>query len=400
MSDVRQVLVDPDFLSLSPVEQRSFLVSLDPDFSALSEQDFSRLVGPQRKPTTKAIRDLEQRLDPSAASRITNNLLPSAFDFLGMIPSGLRGPEPVPTGGTRKSTSIWTGKPLEFPEYAPPSLPDPFEMISGAIETLSDLPEAFVSDPVGMTATAVSPFSQAGRGALRGAAAGARANPPKFGHATGGGLLGTLLGHAAGHDPFVSAGLGGAAATIPTVAGALKGGVRGFVDAIRPGSVPPPLPPMPPPLPAMPPPLPKNPRAPLWKAAGTTGGDVVPALERPASVAPAQPPVPTAAIPPVSPVQSPTHLTDVAMGSRSNVNPIKHTATHTDLIKQSHAVAQDLELPGSPAGKNGHPSLSKAAKDVYGVKSYSELSYEQALALHEYMLKHKKLPTGPRDLLP
>jgi len=78
----------------------------------------------------------------------------------------------------------------------------------------------------------------------------------------------------------------------------------------------------------------------------------------------------------------------------------KHPALHTDLNRQAHALAQDLELPGSPAGKNGHALLSKAAKDVYGVPSYANLSYEQKLAIHEYMLKTKRVPTSPRDLLP
>ena len=106
--------------------------------------------------------------------------------------------------------------------------------------------------------------------------------------------------------------------------------------------------------------------------------------------------------PATSPVQatSPIQPINASEGSMPTVQSVKHPAAHTDLIRQAHALAQELDLPGSPAGTNGHPILSKAARDVYGVNSYSKLSYEQKLALHEYMLTNHTAPTGPQDLLP
>lgn len=92
----------------------------------------------------------------------------------------------------------------------------------------------------------------------------------------------------------------------------------------------------------------------------------------------------SAALPDVSPAQgSPVS---------PNVARFKHGAEHTDLIRQNHATAAEFGMK--------HADLSKAAKSVYGVESYSHLSYPQLQALHEYLLKNKTLPVSPRDLLP
>jgi hypothetical protein len=62
-----------------------------------------------------------------------------------------------------------------------------------------------------------------------------------------------------------------------------------------------------------------------------------------------------------------------------------------------HARAQEFELPGSPAGKNAHAQLSQAAKDAFGVKSFSDLDVKQMRELYDFLEKHNRLP-GPREL--
>lgn len=100
---------------------------------------------------------------------------------------------------------------------------------------------------------------------------------------------------------------------------------------------------------------------------------------------------PAGPIPPVTatPAQSMAPLGSSVVPA--NAQTFKHPAVHTDLIRQMHAVRGELGFDAK--------ALSKAATDVYG-KSLSQLSYDQALALHEYMLKNKGLPTKPGDLLP
>lgn len=57
-----------------------------------------------------------------------------------------------------------------------------------------------------------------------------------------------------------------------------------------------------------------------------------------------------------------------------------------------HARAQELNLPGSPAGKNGHQMLSLAARSHYGVKSFSELNETQMKAMYDFLDSKRRLP--------
>jgi len=57
-----------------------------------------------------------------------------------------------------------------------------------------------------------------------------------------------------------------------------------------------------------------------------------------------------------------------------------------------HARAQELNLPGSPAGKNGHQMLSLAARSHYGVKSLSELNEAQMRAMYDFLDSKRRLP--------
>lgn len=64
-----------------------------------------------------------------------------------------------------------------------------------------------------------------------------------------------------------------------------------------------------------------------------------------------------------------------------------------EMTRMLHAQAQDMELPGSPSGKNGHPQLSQAAREVFGVNSIRELSVDQMRAMWNHMDKTGRLPT-------
>lgn len=75
-----------------------------------------------------------------------------------------------------------------------------------------------------------------------------------------------------------------------------------------------------------------------------------------------------------------------------NAATFKHSAPHTDLIRQIHAVTKEMPLEGSPAGANAHPLLSDAAKKIFGVKSLSELTYDQLQKMNEFILKNKRIP--------
>ncbi len=63
-----------------------------------------------------------------------------------------------------------------------------------------------------------------------------------------------------------------------------------------------------------------------------------------------------------------------------------------ELNRMLHARAQELNLPGSPAGKNGHQMLSLAARSHYGVKSFSELSVPQMKNLYDFLDAKRRLP--------
>ncbi len=63
-----------------------------------------------------------------------------------------------------------------------------------------------------------------------------------------------------------------------------------------------------------------------------------------------------------------------------------------ELNRMIHARAQELALPGSPAGKNGHQMLSLAAKSHFGTKSFSELSLENMRKLYDFMDSRRRLP--------
>jgi hypothetical protein len=125
--------------------------------------------------------------------------------------------------------------------------------------------------------------------------------------------------------------------------------------------------------------LPPEPRVPIWQGK-TTGGPISQAPTAQSAPAPiAQPQL-------LDLSQTPT--------MQNRMTPIQ------EANRAAHGVAQELELPGSPAGKSGHAQLSMTAKKVFGVPSWSMLSADQMSAIHNYLLTNKKLPTGPSDLLP
>jgi hypothetical protein len=71
--------------------------------------------------------------------------------------------------------------------------------------------------------------------------------------------------------------------------------------------------------------------------------------------------------------------------------PLK-PADKFELNRMIHARAQELALPGSPAGKSGHSQLSMAAKSVFGVGSFSQLNAGQIKQLYDFLDSRRRLP--------
>lgn len=63
-----------------------------------------------------------------------------------------------------------------------------------------------------------------------------------------------------------------------------------------------------------------------------------------------------------------------------------------EMNRMAHARAQEFHLPGSPAGKNGHPQLSQAARSIFGVKSWSDLGVDQMKSVHDFLEKNRRMP--------
>jgi hypothetical protein len=52
-----------------------------------------------------------------------------------------------------------------------------------------------------------------------------------------------------------------------------------------------------------------------------------------------------------------------------------------------------MRLPHSPPGQSGHPHLTQAALQIYGKRSWSDLSADQMKSICEFMAEHNKIPT-------
>lgn len=63
-----------------------------------------------------------------------------------------------------------------------------------------------------------------------------------------------------------------------------------------------------------------------------------------------------------------------------------------EMNRMAHARAQELALPGSPAGTNGHRQLTITAMQNFGVKSWSDLTVEQMRKVYEFLDERKRLP--------
>ena len=63
-----------------------------------------------------------------------------------------------------------------------------------------------------------------------------------------------------------------------------------------------------------------------------------------------------------------------------------------EMNRMAHARAQELRLPGSPPGKNGHRNLSIAANNLYGVRSWSDLNVDQMKKIYTFLDDRKRLP--------
>lgn len=63
-----------------------------------------------------------------------------------------------------------------------------------------------------------------------------------------------------------------------------------------------------------------------------------------------------------------------------------------ELNRMLHARGQELWLPGSLPGENGHQALSRCARELFGVKSLSELDVDRMKALYLFLDEHRRLP--------
>lgn len=66
--------------------------------------------------------------------------------------------------------------------------------------------------------------------------------------------------------------------------------------------------------------------------------------------------------------------------------------TKFEMNRMAHARAQELWLPGSPAGQNGHPQLTAMAKMHFGKHSWSDLDVDQMRKIYEHLDTNKRLP--------
>jgi hypothetical protein len=76
------------------------------------------------------------------------------------------------------------------------------------------------------------------------------------------------------------------------------------------------------------------------------------------------------------------------MGPKSDLAPIDKF----EMNRMLHARAQESSLPGSPAGFNGHPNISAAAKENFGVDSASKMNVQQMRMLYDYLEKNGRFP--------
>lgn len=133
-------------------------------------------------------------------------------------------------------------------------------------------------------------------------------------------------------------------------------------------------------------------RTPLWEGA-TTGGGVQPSTP----VVPLQPPMGMDAEGNMrATLPSGRQVGPAPVQQRVEPMPQPQTGLPPidkfEMNRMAHARAQEMELPGSPSGKSGHAALSQAAKDIYGVKSWSDMNVEQMRAVHDFLEKNKRLP--------
>ena len=63
-----------------------------------------------------------------------------------------------------------------------------------------------------------------------------------------------------------------------------------------------------------------------------------------------------------------------------------------EMNRMLHARAQETSLPGSPAGSNGHPNISAAAKENFGLDSASKMNVQQMRQLYDFLEQKGRFP--------
>jgi hypothetical protein len=68
------------------------------------------------------------------------------------------------------------------------------------------------------------------------------------------------------------------------------------------------------------------------------------------------------------------------------------TTTRTRINNGLHAHAQEMELPGSPAGSRATDQIRMAVKSNYGHDSISKASAQELQNIDDYLIRMERLP--------
>lgn len=116
------------------------------------------------------------------------------------------------------------------------------------------------------------------------------------------------------------------------------------------------------------------------------------AEEAPAA-APAVAPQPVAPPPVAAAAAAPSNMgLSTAPLSKVEQAAMPPQASWSDANRMLHSTIQELELPGSPAGKRAPGVVSKLAQDMFKAKSARDLTPSQLDLLNDFIVTNKRLP--------
>lgn len=423
---IQTILADPDYQKLSPAGQRKLVEQVEPDAKGLSDAGYQKFISGM----TPAAQTNISRDQPGFFSRLGSTLNPmNMLNAYGEAISGTGNPLALPMAGLRASSQALS-------EGA-----NPAQAALAPVPVLNDLSRGNVSGASGQVAG----------GALLGKALGKLGGgevPPEESTPSAVSKTAKATSNGKSTVDLIKLGAKLGARRIPGVGLVMDAhdALQAIRDYINPSEDlpsapkavrPPPLQGsslvrQPQPVTAAPPPVQGSSLARVSQTAPMTAppplqGSSIPPVQPTApqfpapplqgsSIPPVQPPAPRVPIPPIrwnaappeagpaatpatSPVQpgpvSPVTVPGAVPQTVGTVVPenaatFRHSAPYTDLIRQFHAQW--------PKGT----SLRDMGSEVFGTKAGEMPSYEQAQALHEWMVGHNwkagmKLPSA-KDL--